>query len=197
MNGDITKSKYEEVFTVRFLHNAYGNPRPRLMADSIELEPDTETKEFFNNYNLGYRFFNDTLICFIRTTLSQLLSPPALVTVIPYIKFSGNVRIRFFINASIDFLNKTLVETAGAKQMYQFTNRVNAGTGGFISMHISGVNNDDLKNVDTVEVDKNKSCFGVVDVYSSGAVDSTYELFSGLDQGLQSPQYSIRFIGKI
>ena len=196
-NGDIVKTIYEELFTVKFLHNGYGDPRPKLIADSIKLKPDAETKNLFNNHNLGYRFFNDTLICFIRTNLRQLLSPPALEPVSPYIKFSGNVRIRFFLNASTDFLNRTLVEATGARQTYQFTNQVNAGTGGFICMHTSGVNNDDLKNVDTVEIDKNERCFGVVDVHSSGAVDSTYELFSGSDQSLQSPQYSIRFISKI
>lgn len=192
---DITDIKVEELFTVKFLHSGYGFARRKMLEDNITLEPDEATRNLFTNYNLGYHFFNDTLICFIRTNLPQLLSPPALDPKIPFIKFSGNVRIRFLINASNDFLNKTVVEATGATQMYQFTNQVNAGTGGFICMNTSGVNSTDLKNVDVVEADKN--CFGVIDVHNNAAVNNTYNLFTGVNQTLQSPHYFIQFISKI
>lgn len=192
---DITDIKVEELFTVRFLHSGYGFSRQKLLEDSIILEPDNATAKFFTNHDMGYRFFNDTLICFIRTNLPQLSSPPALDPTLPYIKFSGNVRIRFFINVSTDFFNKTVVEAAGATQVYQFTNQVNAATGGFICMNTTGVNNSDLKNVDVVKADK--SCFAVVDVHNNGAVNNTYNLFADINQTLQSPQYFIQFISKI
>lgn len=192
---DITDIKVEELFTVRFLHTGYGFPRRKLIESSITVEPDNATSNFFTNHNMGYRFFNDTLICFIRTNPPQLLSPPALDPKIPFIKFSGNVRIRFFINASTDFLNKTVVEAAGATQMYQFTNQVNAGTGGFICMNTTGVNSGDLKDTNVVKADK--SCFAVVDVHNSGAMNNTYSLFADINQTLQSPHYVIQFISRI
>src|SRR5450432_3239991 len=117
MEEDIIKTIYEELFTLKFLHSGYGDPRPDFIADNIILEPDGQTKIFFSNYNLLYRFFNDTLICFMRCA-------DALPRV-PYIKLSGDVRMRFFMNASSDFFNKTVVDVAGAQQVYQFTNQVN------------------------------------------------------------------------
>ena len=183
---DIVRTIYKELFTVKILHSGYGAPRPNLIAGSIALEADEETKTLFNNYYLGYRFFGDTLICFMRIAASL----PA----VPYLKFPGDVRIRFRMNASVDFLSKTVVDAAGAKQVYQFTNQVNIGTGGFISMHTQGVNSDDLKNVNVVNADK--ICFGVVDVNTSTVVNSSYAIFSGVNQQLISPNYSIRFINK-
>ena len=184
---DIVKIIYKELFTVKFLHDGYGVPRPNFIADSITLEPDDDTKFLFKNFDITHRFFNDMLICLMRCDET--------VPVVPYIKFSGNVRLRFFINASTDFINKTVVDTVGAKQVYQFTNQVNAGTLGFICMHTTGVNVDDLKNVDVVKPDKN--CFGVIDIHNSGAVNSSYDLFSGTDQNLKSPAYSLQFVSKI
>lgn len=190
---DITDIKVEELFTVRFLHSGYGFSRRKLLESSITLEPDKATSNLFTNHNMGYRFFSDTLICFIRTNLTQLLSP--LEPSIPFIKFSGDVRIRFFMHASTDFLNKTVVEEAGSTQMYQFTNQVNAGTGGFICMTTGGVNNSDLKNIDVLQAGKN--CFAVVDVHNVGAVNNAYNLFADINQTLQSPNYFIQFISKI
>ena len=184
---DITNVIYKEIFTVKIFHDGYGSPRPVFIADNITLEPDENTKFFFKSYDMSYRFFNDTIICFVRSE--------DVVPGVPYIKFSGDVRIRFLINASTDFLNKTVVDAVGAKQMYQFTNQVNVGTGGFICMHTAGANVDDLKNANVVNADK--ACFGVIDVHSTGAVNSSYDLFSGAGQNLQNPSYSIRFISKI
>ena len=198
---DIIRTTYKELFTVKFLHSGYGFSHNNPIADNIQIEPDEATSSLFVNHSMGYRFFTDTLICFIRTIKTQLsppLSPPANETNVPYIKFSGNVLIRFLINASTVFLNRTEVAATGAKQAYQFTNQTNVGTGGFISMHtdIIGVNNDDLKNVFTVKPDK--TCFGVIDIFNTGAVNSNYALFNeNVTQQLKSPAYKIPFKSKI
>ena len=184
---DIIRTVYEELFTVTFIHGGYGSPRPDFIGDNISLEPDEDTKFLFKNYDISYRFFTDTLICFMRCN-------DALPRV-PFIPFSGPVRMRFFINTSAGFISKSVVEPAGALQVYQFTNQANIGTGGFISMHETGADNDDLKNASAVNAEKN--CFGVIDVHNTGAVNSTYDLFSGANQTLLSPDYSIRFISRI
>lgn len=201
MQKDIIRTTYKELFSVKFLHSGYGFSHKNAIADSIYPEPDEATRKLFVNHSIGYRFFTDTLICFIRTLKTQLsppLSPPANETNVPYIKFSGNAMIRFLINTSTVFLDKTEVAATGARQVYQFTNQTNAGTGGFISMHtdLVGVNNDDLKNVAVVKPDK--TCFGVIDIFNTGAVNSNYELFNEMvTQQMKSPVYSIPFKSKI
>ena len=190
------KTIYTELFTINFLNTGYGPPNKTFISDSIYTQPDADTKDLFTNHGMGYRFFGNTLLCFIRTESLPLLSPPAIEPKVPFTKFSGNVQIRFLLNASTDFITKTNVAAAGAKEIYQFTNQVNAGTGGFICMHTEGVNNDDLKNVDTVKADK--TCFGAIDVHNNGATDASYDLFvAGPENQLRSPVYSIRFKSKI
>jgi hypothetical protein len=190
---DIISPIYKELFTVKFLHAGYGAARKSLLAEDMHVEPDAATKEIFANHNLGYRFFNDTLICFIRT---ELLSPPSPSPKVPFIKFTSPIVIRFLINVSSGFLSKTNVVVTGSQQVYQFNNQVNAGTGGFICMHIAGVDNDDLKSAAVVKPDN--PCFGVIDISSTGAVNSTYEIFTGGPiQELKSPAYSIQLISKI
>ena len=56
------------------------------------------------------------------------------------------------------------------------------------------VNDHDLKNVSAVKPED--SCLGVIDIFSSGAMDSTYELFSGPLQQFESPGYRIDFKSK-
>jgi len=192
MGHDIIHLIYKELFTVKFLHSAYGPLRNNLIADEIEIEPDQATRELFANHNVDYRFIGDTLICFIRI---ELLSPPS-SNPPPYVKFSDTVLIRFLMKASTGFLSKTNVVATGATEVYQFSNQANAGTGGFICMHTTGVNNDDLKSASAISADR--PCFAVIDIISSGAVNSSYEVFTGgVAQFLRSPAFSIQFISTI
>lgn len=182
---DIIRIKYKELFTVKFLHAGYGAARKTFIADDIHIEPDMATRKLFINHYLDYRFFNDTLVCFIRTAL---LSPPSLM---PFVKFPNPFVIRFMITPSTVFFGKTDVLVTGSQQVYQFNNKVNAGTGGFICMHVAGVDNDDLKSAAVVKPDN--PCFGVIDISSTGAFDSNYEIFTGgPGQELRSPAYSIQ-----
>lgn len=178
---------YKELYHVKFLHAGYGAPRPDSIFENITLQPDADTVITFNNYNIDYRLFNDTLVVFIRCANQS----PA----VPYVRFADTFRLRFLLNVSNDFLNKTVVDPVGSAQLYQFSNQTNAGSGGFISMHTGGVNSDDLKTVAVVNADE--KCFGVIDVYSSGAINNSYDLFSNANETLNDPGYSIRFISKI
>ncbi len=190
---DIIQLLFKELFTVRFIHSAYGILRKTFIDENIFIEPDRATRTLLTNHSMDYRFINDTLVCFIRTEVS---SPPGSGPRTPFIKFDSPVVIRFLVNASNDFLSKTNVIRAGAQQTYYFTNQVNAATAGFICMHSTGVNNDDLKNADTVNPDE--PCFAVIDIASSGAVNSTYEIFSGGPaQQLTSPVFAIQFASTI
>jgi len=83
------------------------------------------------------------------------------------------------------------VVAAGSAQVYQFSNQSNAGTNGFIAQHETGVNNDDLETVVTVE--PASTCFAVIDIHNNGAVNTSYDLFGG-DSRLLSPEYRIRFV---
>jgi len=190
---DIIQLLFKELFTVRFIHSAYGVLRKTFISENIFIEPDRATSTLFTNHSLDYRLINDTLVCYIRT---EVLSPPVSGPRIPYIKFDSPVTIRFLVKASTDFLNRTNVIPAGAQQTYYFTNQANAATGGFICMHVAGVNNDDLKNTNTVNPDK--PCFAVIDIVSAGSVNASYEIFSGGPaQQLRSPAYSIQFISTV
>jgi len=190
---DIIQLRCKELFTVKFIHSAYGLLRKTFIADNIFIEPDRATKTLFTNHSVDYRFINDTLVCYIRT---EVLSPPVSGPRIPYIKFDSPVVIRFLLKASTDFLNKTQVIDAGAKQLYYFSNQANAATGGFICMHSTGVNNDDLKNADTINPDK--TCFAVIDIASTGAVNTSDEIFTGgAAQQLTSPAFVIPFTSTV
>lgn len=184
---DIIRSIYQELFTVTLLHDGYGTPRPGFIGGDLRIDPDDETIFLFKNYDISYRFFTNTLVCFMRCA-------DALPRV-PFTPFTTPVRMRFFINANSVFLSKTVVEPVGVQQLYQFTNQVNVGTGGFISMNVAGANNDDLRAIAAVQPAKN--CFGVIDIHTTGAVNTGYDLFTGINQTLQSPAYSIRFISNI
>jgi hypothetical protein len=190
---DIIQLLCKELFTVRFIHSAYGVLRKTFISEDIFIEPDRATRTLFTNHSVDYRFINDTLVCYIRTEVS---SPPVSGPRTPFIKFDSPVVIRFLVSASIDFLDRTNVIAAGAQQTYYFTNKANAATGGFICMHSAGVNNDDLKDNGTV--DPEKSCFAVIDIASAGAVNTSYEIFTGGPaQQLTSPGYAIQFISTV
>ena len=119
---DIIKLLYQELFSVRFLHTGYGTPVSNILANSIWVSPDENTKKLFAGFDMGYRILGDTLICFIR---SLLFAPPATDLKVPFIRFTGDVRIRFLMFASLDFMNRTEVVATGKNQVYLFTNRVN------------------------------------------------------------------------
>ena len=179
---------YKELFTITFQHTAYEPPHQNFIAESITVRPDKDTKKKLVNYQMGYRFDTDTLVCYVQ---SKLFAPPAIDPKVPYIPFQGDVQLRFKIQVRSEFLEVTDVKAAGSAQVYYFSNRNHSGTGTFISRHATAVNDDDLEDVSVVLPEE--ACFGVIDIFNTGTSSNSYELFDGPDQKLKSPGFTISF----
>lgn len=187
---DVIKIIYERLFSVEFLHAGYVFTQQNLLSESLRIRPDKETARLFKNHGINYRFQGGTLVCVMR---SDLLNPPAPNPVLPSIEFTGNVRMRFLVYSSTDFLARTQVAAVGSKDVYQFSNQSNAGTNLFIAQNEAGVNNADLKT--TAAIKPEEACFAVIDIHNNGAVNANYDLFGG-DKRLLSPAYKVRFVPK-
>ncbi|MGB8191999.1 MAG: hypothetical protein WCF67_08775, partial [Chitinophagaceae bacterium] len=187
---DVIRRIYERLFSVELLHAGYVFFQQNMLSESVRVKPDKETAKLFKNHGINYRFSAGTLVC---TMMSDQLAPPAASPVLPSIEFTGNVRMRFMMYSSADFLNRTQVVAAGSAEVYQFSNQANAGTNSFIAQHETGVNNDDLKTVAAIAPEE--KCFAVIDIHNNGAVNAAYDLFGG-DKRLLSPAYKVRFAPK-
>lgn len=187
---EVIRRIYERLFSVEFLHAGYVFFQQNLIGESISIRPDKDTKMLFKNHGINYSFSGGTLVCVMQ---SDLLTPPAPMPVIPSIEFTGNVRMRFLIDSSSDFLKRTQVAAVGSAQVYQFTNQFNAGTNGFIAQHETGVNNDDLQTVAALQ--PSETCFAVIDIHNNATVNPNYDLFGG-DKRLLRPAYRVRFVPK-
>lgn len=181
---------YDGLFIIEFLHSGYNFVQQNLIGQSIKIKPDEETRRLFVNHGMDYKFSNGTLVCKMR---SRQLAAPAPAPVMSYVEFEGNVRIRFLVFSSSDFLMRTQVIATGSTQVYRFSNQANAGTNGFIAQHETGVNNDDLQN--TVAIQPAENCFAVIDIHNNAAANLSYNLF-GADKRFLSPVYRIRFVPK-
>lgn len=122
-------SIYTTLFTVKFIHTGYQTPTEKFVSDAISITPDQYTEAIFSDYKMDYRFFNDTLICFIRT---KFLNPPASDPKIPAFPITGDIKLRFLLNTRDDFFGKTYVAAAGNKKVYQFSNKINNGAGSIL-----------------------------------------------------------------
>ena len=60
-------STYRPLFSVKFIHSAYQTPKENFFSEGIFITPDEDTMSLFTDYKMGYRYFNDTLICFIQS----------------------------------------------------------------------------------------------------------------------------------
>src|SRR5438874_579950 len=103
-------SIYRPLFTVKFLHGGYETPRENFFFEGISITPDVETATLFTDYKMNYRFFNNTLICFIQCAF---FNPPLPEPKVPSIKIDGDIKIRFLLQNRSDFFSKTYVVTAG------------------------------------------------------------------------------------
>lgn len=187
---DVIKRIYERLFSVEFLHAGYVFNNQNLISESINIRPDKDTKALFKNHSISYSFAGGTLVCVMQ---SDQLTPPNAQPVIPSIEFTGNVRLRFLIESSADFLKRTQVSAVGSAQVYYFNNQANVGTNMFIAQAETGVANADLQTVATVS--PSETCFAVIDIHNNGAINANYDLFGG-DKRLLRPAYRIRFVPK-
>ena len=119
---DTISTIYKELFTIRFVHDGYGFLRSSTISENIVVEPDKITNDFLSSFKMGYRFSNDTFLCFLQT---DLVAPPAKAPQKPHLKFQGDVRLRFLIKSGAEFFRRTYVVRAGSKSVYLFSNKNN------------------------------------------------------------------------
>jgi hypothetical protein len=127
--GEAIKTTYRELFTIKFLHGGYETPQENFLSKGIRIIPDGATQQLFIDHKINYRFFTNTLVCFIDCIP---FNPPADEPKVPFVPVSGNLHIRFLMLASEAFAANTYVVAAGSKQTYQFTNQVNNASGPFV-----------------------------------------------------------------
>lgn len=120
-SGDILNILYQELFYIKFLHGGYSTSPSNSISSNIRLLPDENTRKLFEGYNIGYKFINDTLICYVR---SKLFAAPARDPKVPYVLLAGDVRIRFLMFTTSTFIHKTYVVSTGKEMIYRFSNRI-------------------------------------------------------------------------
>lgn len=178
----------QELFTINFSHSGFDDLRESMISDNLVMRPDEETEIIFRNYNIGYSFTNNIFVCYIQ---SYLLAPPASQPRAAFIIPANDTRFRFLLKASSHFMNTTIINPVTNGHAYYFSNRVNTGTNMFISHDAAEVNNNDLSNI--TEVNIRDTYLAVIDIFSSGAVNNNYELFTGTTGRLRSPEYRLLF----
>jgi hypothetical protein len=182
----------DELFTITFDHSAFDNLAESTFSDMVRLKPDAKTASFLNDYGAGYTFSGNSFVCFIHSRMLAAPAPlPRGAVVVP----GPNTRFRFFLMAGGSFTNVTVIEPVAAGRFYYFSNRTNAGTGMFISRNAAEVNNSDLHNVP--DVDGRESPLAVIDIFSSGAMNAGYELFTGASGELRRPTYRVLFRSRV
>jgi hypothetical protein len=117
---------YSELFNITFAHSAYETPLDKFLSGSLSIMPDNDTLLLFKEYKMDYRFFNNVLVCFIK---SSLFAPPATDPKIPTVTIDSSTKIRFLIKNSSDLFDKTFVTAQAKKKVYQFSNKVNNTSG--------------------------------------------------------------------
>ena len=122
IKADTISQIFANLFVVKILHRGYETPDENFLQKGVFIRPDNATQQLFSEYKMSYRFYNNTLVCFIQ---SSLVNPPAADPKTPLITISGNIHIRFLVRTSSDFTGRTWVVPAGSKQVYQFSNQIN------------------------------------------------------------------------
>ena len=183
---------YEELFSINFSHSGLQLPPLSMLREHINVRPDERTKKILKAHDMHYNFSSDTFVCYARC---RLLAPPSPTPKAAYIIPADNTRFRFFLDANANFIFKTNVEPVAKGIGYYFTNRANVANGMFISKNQTGVDNFDKAIIP--EVDPKESYLAVIDIFSTGAINNSYELFTGVVGQLRSPQYRLNFISSI
>jgi hypothetical protein len=120
---------YQELFVIQFVHAGYQTPKEKYLTQALRIEPDPATKKLFRDHHIDYRFFADTLVCFVHCTL---VNPPAMEPKTPTVSISGDLKIRFLLFASSDFASRTYVVSAGSKKTYHLHNKISNTAGGVV-----------------------------------------------------------------
>ena len=179
---------FHELFTINLSHRGFDSPNESLISDHITIRPDKKTQKLMKDHRVGYCFDDDNFVCY---TQAKLLAPPAPVPKAAYIIPAPAVFFRFLLGASRYFMDATDIKSPATGSGYYFSHRTNAGTGMFISHDAADVNSNDLASIS--DVDLREKYIGVIDIFCSGAVNNSYELFTGGSGQLRSPKYRLSF----
>jgi hypothetical protein len=127
--GEMVRTTWQELFTIKFLHPGYETPIENFLNKGIQIVPDRATQKLFSDQKIRYRFFTNSLVCYIECIR---VNPPAAEPKIPFIPIAGDLPIRFLILSSPSFAARTNVVAAGSGKIYQFTNKINNTGGGLV-----------------------------------------------------------------
>ncbi|MCO4294449.1 hypothetical protein NF867_16425 [Solitalea sp. MAHUQ-68] len=125
--NEVVSTIYRELFSIKFVHPAYETPQKSFIDQHIQIDTDIKTNELFRNNRIKYRFNENILVCFIETTA---FNPPAAEPKVPFVALPSDLKIRFLISSSSDFLSKTYALASGSVLTYRFSNQVNNIDGG-------------------------------------------------------------------
>jgi hypothetical protein len=127
--NESVRTTYRELFTIRFVHTGFETSTEKYLSRSIRIEPDKLTKQQFVDRHIDYRFYRDTLVCFIECVP---FNPPVEEPKIPFVSITGDLKIRFLVLSSDEFVSKSYVVAAGSTSTYQLSNKVNNTGGGSV-----------------------------------------------------------------
>jgi hypothetical protein len=179
---------FQELFTINLSHRGFDSLNESMICDHVKIKPDKNTKKIMKDHRINYHFDDDNFVCYMQ---AKLLAPPALTPKGAYIIPASIVFLRFLLDVSKYFMDATEIEPTATGRAYYFSNRTNAGTGMFISHDAADVNSHDLSNIPGIDV--KEKYIGVIDIFCSGAMNNSYELFTGASGQLKSPQYRLSF----
>lgn len=127
--NESVRTTYRELFTIRFVHAGYETTTEKYLSKGIRIEPDKLTRQLFVDQRIDYRFYLDTLVCFIECAP---VSPPAEEPKIPFVSVSPDLKMRFLVLSGDEFISKSYVVAAGSVNTYQFSNKTNNTGGGVV-----------------------------------------------------------------
>ena len=183
---------FQELFTITLSHRGFDSLNESMICDHIKIKPDKDTEKIMKDHRIGYRFNDDNFVCYIQC---ELENPPAASPRVAYVVPAPGIKFRFLLKASNYFMDTTVIKSVAKGTAYYFNNQSNAGTGMFISHDPGEVNDNDLVIVSKVDI--RETYLGVIDIFSSGAVNPTYELFSNAAGRLRKPKYQLLFRSSI
>ena len=127
--NETVQTTYRELFTIKFVHKGFETSTEKYLSRGLRIEPDEITKQLFIDRHIDFRFYTDTLVCFIECAQ---FSPPAKEPKIPFVSIPADFKMRFLVLSSDELVSKSYVVAAGSRRTYQFSNKTNNTNGGVV-----------------------------------------------------------------
>jgi len=183
-----TSLLYEELFSIVFSHDSFNVIRESRLSDELSIIPDKNTEKLFSKHCIGFSFSDNKFICYIQCK-KQTDAGGEFKTA--FILPASNLKFRLLLNASSNFMKRTVNDPGSTGNAYYFNNRQNAGVLRHISNDHTGVKSADKKPIS--DLDSNAIALSVIDIFCNNAFNNQYELFTGTNGRLNSPPYRIHF----